>query len=186
MSGKLVLITGGARSGKSRFAEELALKEERVLYIATAIPFDDEMKARIRHHQKRRPAHWGTLEAYKNLQLQLETLKDTFDCVLLDCLTVMTTNLMFEDPSFDIDCCTEEQKDEMQESILIQVEKLCDWLIENNKSGILVTNEVGLGIVPENALARYFRDVAGRVNQRAAAEADEAWLVCCGLPVRLK
>lgn len=186
MNGRIVLVTGGARSGKSRFAEELALKEKRVLYIATAVPFDDEMRARIRVHQRRRPAHWGTLEAYKDLEQQLEPLKDTFDCILLDCLTVMTTNLMFEDPTFDSASLTEEQKDELQEEILVQVEKLCDWLIENNKSGILVTNEVGMGIVPENALARYFRDVAGRVNQRAAAEAHEAWLVCSGLPLKLK
>lgn len=186
MKGKIVLVTGGARSGKSRFAEEMARKENRVLYIATAIAFDEEMKARIRLHQSRRPSQWGTLEAYKDLDLKLEPLKDSFDCVLLDCLTVMTTNLMFEDPVFDIAAFSEQQKEDLQESILIQVERLCDWLIENDKSGILVTNEVGLGIVPENALARYFRDVAGRVNQRAAAEAHEAWLVCCGLPLKLK
>lgn len=186
MNERIVLVTGGARSGKSKFAEELALKRSRVLYVATAIAFDDEMCARIRIHQTRRPSEWGTLEAYKDLDRQLEALKDSFDCILLDCLTVMTTNLIFDDPTFDIDAITEGQKDKLQSAILKQVEKLCTWLKQNHKTGILVTNEVGMGIVPENRLARYFRDVAGRVNQLAAAEADEAWLVCCGLPLKLK
>lgn len=186
MSSRIILVTGGARSGKSSYAEELALKEERVLYIATAIAFDEEMKARIRLHQTRRPEAWGTLEAYQDLDVCLEARKDSFDCILLDCLTVMTTNLMFDDPAFDIDTMTEAEKDLLQTHILRQVEKLCLWLKLNHKSGILVTNEVGMGIVPENRLARYFRDVAGRVNQLAAAEADEAWLVCCGLPLKLK
>lgn len=186
MTDTLILVTGGARSGKSTYAESLAMKAGRVLYIATAIPFDAEMRARIETHQTRRPATWGTLEAYKDLDRLLEARKDSFDCVLLDCLTVMTTNLIFDDPAFDSDTATEEQKDQLQSRILHQVQKLCSWLRENHKSGILVTNEVGLGIVPENRLARFFRDVAGRVNQLAAAEADEAWLVCCGLPLKLK
>lgn len=186
MKPRLSLVTGGARSGKSRFAEGLALKEHRVLYIATAIAFDEEMQARIRIHQDRRPESWGTLEGHKDLDRALEPLKDFFDCVLLDCLTVMTTNLMFDDPAFDIDSATEAQKEQLQDRILQQVQRICSWLKQNGKSGILVTNEVGLGIVPENRLARYFRDVAGRVNQLAAAEADEAWLICCGLPVKLK
>jgi len=186
MNRHIVLVTGGARSGKSSYAEALALKEERVLYIATAIAFDEEMQARIQLHQTRRPEAWGTLEAYQDLDLRLEALKDSFDCILLDCLTVMTTNLMFDDPAFDSDRATEEEKAKIQADILLQVEKLCIWLKKNHKSGILVTNEVGMGIVPENRLARYFRDVAGRVNQLAAAEADEAWLVCCGLPLKLK
>lgn len=162
------------------------MKASRVLYIATAIPFDDEMRARIKDHQARRPEAWGTLEGYKDLELALEPLKDTFDCILLDCLTVMTTNLMFDDPTFDIGTADEAQKAIVQDRILGQVQSLCTWLKQSNKSAVLVTNEVGLGIVPENRLARYFRDVAGRVNQLAAAEADEAWLVCCGLPVKLK
>ncbi len=186
MKSRITLVTGGARSGKSRYAEELALKADRVLYIATAVPFDDEMRARIRIHQTRRPEAWRTLEAYKGLDQRLEALKDTFDWILLDCLTVMTTNLMFDDPSFDIDAVTEEQKEQLQTAILLQVQGVCAWLKQNDKSGILVTNEVGMGIVPENRLARYFRDVAGRVNQLAAAEADEAWLVCSGLPLKLK
>lgn len=186
MTPKLILVTGGARSGKSAFAEELALKEQRVLYIATAMAFDEEMKSRIRIHQARRPDTWGTLEGYKDLDMALEPLRDSFDCVLLDCLTVMTTNLMFDDPAFDVESLSEAQKEALQENILTQVNRVCGWLKENGKSGILVTNEVGQGIVPENRLARYFRDVAGRVNQLAAAESDETWLVCCGLPLKLK
>lgn len=186
MKSRITLVTGGVRSGKSHYAEALARKEERVLYIATALAFDDEMRERIRLHLTRRPASWLTLEAYKDLDERLEALKDSFDCILLDCLTVMATNLIFDDPTFDCDTASEGEKARIQAEILRQVEKLCLWLKENNKSGILVTNEVGMGIVPENRLARYFRDVAGRVNQLAAAEADEAWLVCCGLPVKLK
>lgn len=186
MSQPLILVTGGARSGKSRHAETLAAAFGRVLYIATAIPFDGEMEARIALHRERRPGHWLTLEAFKDLDRQLEPLKDQFDGVLLDCLTVMTTNLMFDDPSFDPDTADEPTKASLEARVLEQVLRVCRWLKANGKGAILVTNEVGMGIVPENRLARYFRDVAGRVNQLAAQEADEAWLVACGLPLRLK
>lgn len=186
MTGHLTLVTGGARSGKSRFAEGLAEGRGRVLYVATAVPFDEEMQSRIRLHRDRRPADWSTLEAFRNLDDRLESLQGTFDCMLLDCLTVMTTNLMFQDPSFDIDTASEGEKEALEAEILSQVQRLCRWVKARGKQAVLVTNEVGMGIVPENRLARYFRDVAGRVNQLAAAEADEAWLVACGLPLRLK
>lgn len=183
---QITLVTGGARSGKSGFAEKLAAAYPRVLYIATAIAFDDEMKARVALHRSRRPEHWGTLEAYKDMGGRLESVKDSFDAVLVDCLTVMSTNLMFDDPGFDCDKATEEEKQVLQEAIWQQVSDMLRWLRSNEKAAILVTNEVGMGIVPENRLARYFRDVAGIVNQRAAAEADRVWLVACGIPLQLK
>lgn len=187
MSGKLILVTGGARSGKSVYGENLAENQgNRVLYAATAVAFDDEMKDRILKHQKQRPAEWGTLEQYRNLDRALEMRAAEFDTVLVDCLTVMTTNLMFDQPEVDWDAMTMARRDAIQADVLEQVEALCRWILDHGKTGILITNEVGSGIVPENALSRYFRDVAGKVNQLAGSLSTEAWLVCCGIPLRLK
>jgi len=187
MTGKLVLVTGGARSGKSAYGEELArLQNDRVLYVATAVAFDEEMKERIAIHQQRRPAEWRTLEQHRNLDEALSEIKESFDTVLVDCLTVMTTNLMFDHSDVDWDKPTESVRNAVQNDALEQVDRLCRWILANEKTGILITNEVGMGIVPENALSRFFRDVAGRVNQAAAARATEAWLVCCGIPLCLK
>lgn len=183
---QITLVTGGARSGKSSYAEKIVAEYPRVLYVATAIPFDEEMKARVALHRGRRPAHWGTVEAYKDIEYNLERVKETFDVILLDCLTVMTTNLMFDNPNFDCDLATEMEKLALQNQICQQVSNLLAWVRQNRKAAVLVTNEVGMGIVPENRLARYFRDVAGMVNQQAAAEADAVWLVSCGIPLQLK
>jgi adenosylcobinamide kinase/adenosylcobinamide-phosphate guanylyltransferase len=181
----LVFITGGARSGKSSYAEHLAKQLSRpVVYIATAIAFDDGMKDRIAKHQAQRPDHWETIEQYKNF----ENLKDNLvfqnsDVVLFDCLTVMTTNNML-DFQVDYDTCTMETVSEIEAAIKTEVEKLLDAC--EDKTLILVSNEVGLGLVPSYKLGSYFRDIAGRMNQLVASRADEVYFTVSGIPMKLK
>ncbi len=184
----VTFITGGARSGKSRYAEKLAMAYDEVTYVATALAFDDEMKARIAEHRARRPAHWKTLEAYKGLG---EAIASMTGAALLDCLTVMTTNLIMEapvtrEPAFDWDAITAEQAAMIEEHVMDEMLKLRGGLERTAAHVILVTNEVGMGIVPPNPLGRVFRDIAGRVSAMFAEMADEAILMVSGLPLRLK
>jgi len=184
---KVILVTGGARSGKSTYAENLAKAVGNdVMYIATSIPFDDEMKERIKKHRERRPANWGTFEGYLNLK-EIFYKKDIhFEAILLDCITIMITNLMFEFGGFEIENLDEEAINAIEKRILLEISEFLDEAKLNQKTVILVTNEVGFGIVPDNRLARIFRDIAGRINQYVAARADEVYLVVCGLPLKIK
>ncbi|MBR1580854.1 MAG: bifunctional adenosylcobinamide kinase/adenosylcobinamide-phosphate guanylyltransferase [Selenomonadaceae bacterium] len=165
----LKLITGGARSGKSSFAEKLAAEFDRVTYIATAQAFDDEMRDRIARHRARRPSHWTTVEAPFDAHQIIDRIDA--DCILFDCLTVYLSNFLCrsldEDP---IEYCG----------------RLLDAMTKFNGTSLVVTNEVGSGIVPMNELARAFRDHQGLINQSFAAVADEVYLCACGLPLRLK
>ena len=178
------LVTGGARSGKSSHAERLAANSERVLYIATSKIFDDEMEARIQHHRDSRPAHWRTVEQYRELNTVINEQNDTQEAVLLECITTLITNVMYdaagEQPEDDWDFVSIEQVVNQQIDILLAA------CATSPADVILVTNEVGMGIVPENRLARHFRDIAGRVNQRLAQSADEVWLVVSGIGVKIK
>lgn len=183
---RLVLVTGGARSGKSSFAERLLLEQGGgVLYVATAVPIDDEMRYRIERHRERRPPHWRTLEGYAGLGERIRKTRLFREAVLLDCLTVMITNLVL-DTGADFDSLTPEQADKIETAISAEVTALLDSLQETETTAVVVTNEVGLGLVPDNPMGRFFRDVCGRVNQMVAARADEVYLVVCGLPLRLK
>lgn len=183
----IVLITGGARSGKSTYAEKLAKETKgQVLYIATSIPFDDEMKDRVKKHKERRPATWHTFEGYKNLKQVFYNEKMQFDTILLDCITIMVTNLMFDKAGDNFDDLNDQDIDTMEKEILQEV---ADFLYEAQKSTktiIIVTNEIGSGIVPEYKMARVFRDIAGRVNQFIASRAQEVHLVVCGIPIKIK
>lgn len=183
--GKLTFITGGARSGKSTFAEDLARENQKtVAYIATAIAFDDGMKDRIAKHQAQRPDHWGTIEQYKDFQTLADNpIFQDAEVVLFDCLTVMTTNNMLDFP-VDFDTCSMETVGEIEQTVRTEVEKLLD--VCKDKCLILVSNEVGLGLVPAYKLGSYFRDIAGRMNQLVAARADEAYLIVAGIPMKLK
>ncbi len=166
--GTVDLVIGGARSGKSRHAEQLAQESGlSVTYIATAEVRDAEMAARIAHHRASRPAHWRTLEAPMALAETLHGAANANTCVLVDCLTLWLSNLMLAEKEAEIDT-------------------LLDILPKLPGKIILVSNEVGWGIVPENALARRFRDEQGRLNQRIAALADNVTLVTAGLPLMLK
>jgi adenosylcobinamide kinase / adenosylcobinamide-phosphate guanylyltransferase len=180
MAGKIVLVTGGARSGKSTFAERYAARGGRpVAYIATAQIYDDEMKERVSIHQNRRPANWPTFEAPYNADEAMAKAVQSAKTVLFDCLTLYTSNLLLA-PDAPTD------REERRQAVLDGIEKLLASAKQGTCDVIFVTNEVGLGIVPDNALAREYRDVAGLVNQKVAANADEVYLVVSGLAVELK
>jgi adenosylcobinamide kinase/adenosylcobinamide-phosphate guanylyltransferase len=166
----VTLVLGGARSGKSRFAEALLEAEApRGLYIATAEPGDAEMAARIAHHRARRGPRWETLEAPLDLATALRRAPRPDRPVLVDCLTLWLSNLLHA--GRDVEAA---------------VDDLVTMLPRLEGKVVLVGNEVGLGIVPDNALARAFRDHAGRLNQRVAAAAQRVVFVAAGLPLILK
>lgn len=165
----IILITGGARSGKSRLAEERVLSlGPAPLYIATAEAHDAEMADRIAAHQARRGAEWTTVAAPLDLPRALDAT-DGQGPRLVDCLTLWLTNLMLADRDWRADT----------DALLAALDRQRDPVV-------LVTNEVGMGIVPDNALARAFRDAAGALNQRIAARADQVILAVAGLPLRVK
>lgn len=184
--GRLILVTGGARSGKSAFAEELAGKiGNDVLYVATAIPFDSEMKLRIQKHRERRPAQWETLEAYRDLDRHLTGRAEGMAAVMLDCVTVMVSNIMLQSRE-DWDNLGENDITTVEEQVKAEIAKLLKVVEKLSIPFIAVTNETGMGIVPENAIARAFRDIAGRVNQMLAKEAGEVYFCVSGIPVKIK
>jgi adenosylcobinamide kinase / adenosylcobinamide-phosphate guanylyltransferase len=172
MAHEIILITGGARSGKSAYAEgRAALLGSRRLYVATAEAGDDEMAQRIAAHQKRRGDAWTTVEEPVQLAETLIEWRGRADCALVDCLTLWLSNLLLRGTP-----------DRVEDNVAA----LAQTLPRLDFSVVLVTNEVGAGIVPDNPLARQFRDLAGRVNQRIAALATEVVLMVAGLPMIMK
>lgn len=184
--GKLIFVTGGARSGKSRFAEELLTEIDRPLYIATAIPFDDEMKERIKIHRERRDDRWVTAEQYRGLGQVVDRYGETCGGILLDCITVMVTNLMLEDACREWEGINQDEIDAIEEEINYEVDELIGAVRRFEGTAVIVSNEVGMGIVPANPLSRHFRDIAGRVNQKIAFSADEVYFTVSGIPVKIK
>lgn len=183
---KLILVTGGARSGKSSFAEETAkLFGEQILYIATAAAFDEEMKERIRRHRLQRPASWTTLEAYRDFDKSLPELLMGQNAALLDCITVMVSNIMLE-KAMDWEGLSIKEMEEVEKAVAVQVEFLLGVIRNADIPFILVTNELGMGVVPPYALGRAVRDIAGRVNQQLAREANEVYLCVSGIPLKIK
>ncbi|PYG85806.1 adenosylcobinamide kinase /adenosylcobinamide-phosphate guanylyltransferase [Ruminiclostridium sufflavum DSM 19573] len=183
---KLILITGGARSGKSTFAEEKAKEWGRkVLYVATSKPIDEEMKQRIAKHKARRPSEWDTLEEYKNLDTAILNVLQDKDTVLLDCITIMITNLMLEE-ACDWDSLTRDKVEEIEDLIQHQIERIISLSKMTEALFILVTNETGLGVVPAAVMGRDFRDISGRVNQMLARAADEVYFCVSGIPMKIK
>jgi adenosylcobinamide kinase/adenosylcobinamide-phosphate guanylyltransferase len=180
---KITLVTGGSRSGKSSFAENLLKDTDDVLYIATAIITDKEMGHRIKKHVDSRNSKWTTYEGFFDLDKAIEQYD--MDNIMLDCVTIMTTNLMFKQEQ-DFDNMSMEEVDDLLKDIKVQFEKLILKARVSNKNLVMVTNEVGLGLVPESKLSRIFRDIAGFVNQYIASLSDEVYLICCGLPLKLK
>jgi adenosylcobinamide kinase/adenosylcobinamide-phosphate guanylyltransferase len=184
--GKLIVVTGGARSGKSSFAENTAKNfGDSILYIATSIPLDEEMQWRIRKHREQRPESWETLEAYREFNVRLKGILEDKDCVLLDCITIMLTNIMAEaiEDWNNLDCFRAE---EIEKAANEEISGLLEVSEASAVPFILVTNEVGMGIVPEYPSARIFRDIAGRVNQIIAKAADEVYFCVSGIPIRIK
>ncbi|HSC67633.1 MAG TPA: bifunctional adenosylcobinamide kinase/adenosylcobinamide-phosphate guanylyltransferase [Cellvibrio sp.] len=166
------LVLGGARSGKSRFAQQLAQDSNLpVVYIATATAIDAEMATRIEHHQHNRPAQWRTRECPLNLAEALQEETRQSQTILVDCLTLWLNNQLFNNPAQDF-------------SALFN--QLTDNLHANNANLIFVANEVGLGIIPLGEVSRKFVDEAGRLNQQLAQSADKVFFIAAGLPLVLK
>lgn len=175
----MIFVTGGARSGKSGFAEQLAsTRQGAVTYIATAAPGDEEMRARIAAHRERRPTGWRTVEVEGGLAAALEQAAAGGGTVLVDCLTVYLSNRILAQGFIDVKATIGRIEREIAE-----LSAVCE---RANGNVIIVSNEVGMGIVPDNSLARAFRDVAGRANQQLAATADEVYLCVSGIPVKVK
>lgn len=170
--GKLIFITGGARSGKSQHATKLAEKiGDKVAFVATCVPSDDEMKKRVKRHRSLRPKGWKTIEKPVKVASALKDL-DGFDAVIIDCITLFLTNLMMEEMS--------------DEEILSKVTNLAQVAKEADFTVVIVSNEVGSGIVPANEMGRRFRDLAGLANQIIAQSADEVYLTISGIPLKIK
>jgi adenosylcobinamide kinase/adenosylcobinamide-phosphate guanylyltransferase len=167
---RVTLVLGGARSGKSRHAEGLARRHNgRLIYIATAQITDDEMGLRIERHREDRGAKWATVEAPLDLVNALHEADHASAFILIECITVWINNLIYH-----------------ERDVASEVKRLCAALTELRGRIVIVANEVGLGIVPDNALARAFRDEAGRANQALAEVADEVLFIAAGLPMTLK
>lgn len=170
---KFILILGGTRSGKSRYAVELAKKLNRkVAFIATAISSDEEMKKRIKLHKISRPQHWKLIEEGRNISSILSKLKSKYEVALIDCLGLLISNLLMEN-----------LKDKEIER---RIKKLINAISKTNLTIILISNEVGMGIVPDNPLARRFRDLVGLANQMIAKNADEVIFMQAGIPLRIR
>lgn len=181
----MILITGGARSGKSTLAESIAKETgENIVYIATAIPFDDGMKDRIKRHRESRPRDWQTIEKYDDFQDIIENQNFiNCDTVLLDCMTLMVSNLLLES-GIDFEKCSYNDIDKIEKYIFNQINILLK--VTREKKFIVVTNEVGMGLVPSYKLGSVFRDIAGRVNQHLAARSKEVYLTVSGIPIKIK
>lgn len=172
-TGTYLYITGGARSGKSSYALERAANAGRnITFIATAQALDQEMQDRIRRHRKERPRHWKTIEEPIDLVYALDSVPSNADAVIIDCVTLWVTNMLMMD-------ATDTQ-------VISRVQRTAKRIRRMNCTVIVVTNEVGGGIVPENKLARRFRDLVGTANRLLAAASDEAYACISGIPVRLK
>lgn len=184
MKSTIILCSGGARSGKSEFAEQLALSlKGRKAYVATGQAFDDEMKDRIKKHQLRRGKEWITFEIPLHLHENWEQIKNVSDVILIDCLTMFTSNHVFAHGDIN----TQEDANRIESIILEELRLLLQEINNSNdKTVIFVTNEIGLGIVPENKLARYFRDITGRVNREVASAANRMYLTISGVTIELK
>jgi adenosylcobinamide kinase/adenosylcobinamide-phosphate guanylyltransferase len=175
MSKKLVLILGGVRSGKSRYAQQLASDDGgSVLFLATAEAGDDEMKRRIAKHKSSRPALWTTVEETLDIASALKTKSKTADVVVIDCVTVWLSNLLLRENGIT------------EDEVMAEIDKLLNVYKRGKASYIIVSGEVGMGIVPEYPLGRAFRDLLGLANQRLAAKADRAVLMVAGIPVVVK
>ncbi|HBI92794.1 MAG TPA: bifunctional adenosylcobinamide kinase/adenosylcobinamide-phosphate guanylyltransferase [Terrisporobacter glycolicus] len=182
----IILVTGGARSGKSSFAESLCIKQNnKTAYIATSVAFDDEMKNRVKKHQESRPRSWKTYEIYKDIYSIVEELNKNHDTVIMDCVTLMVNNLMFTH-GIEVDEATSEELNELENYIREQITKLLEAVKKTNLYFVIVTNEIGMGIVPENKLSRIYGDFVGRANQLIASYSNEVYFVVSGIPMKVK
>ena len=171
--GSVTLVLGGVRSGKSRYAQQLAAQSRRVVFVATAQITDDEMRAKIQLHKEDRPAEWLTVEEPLELPKALAQHDLECDTIVVDCLTIFAANLL-------------ETEGEDDHAIELRVQALCEALQTVQCAVVLVSNEVGSGVVPPYPLGRRYRDLLGEINQRVARIADDVVLMVAGLPLALK
>lgn len=193
---QFTLVTGGARSGKSRFAELLAAQVKGpVIYIATAQIWDEEMAQRVKKHRQQRPASWRLIEEPCNIRDTLLQLKEEKGVILLDCVTLWLSNLLLASQAEQTESEIQTELtasaappdlNKVESQILAAVREVAQLAQVIKPFVIFVTNEVGQGIVPENPLARAYRDIAGRSNQILAESADHVYLVVAGLPLEIK
>jgi len=186
LANRLILVTGGARSGKSSFAVNLATQAGgEVLFVATARAGDEEMVRRIAEHQASRPAHWRTLEAPRNVGTAIKGSLSEGQFVILDCLGVLVSNILMDAIGDDADAC-QPRFQSIKEEVIAEIESLVSAFRHSRSDFVVVTNEVGEGLVPPYPLGRAFRDLVGMANQSLAAQADEVYLLVCGIPVEVK
>ncbi|MBN1375586.1 MAG: bifunctional adenosylcobinamide kinase/adenosylcobinamide-phosphate guanylyltransferase [Dehalococcoidia bacterium] len=174
---KIILLLGGARSGKSTLAQDLAnMRGGKVLFCATAEALDDEMRSRIAAHKSSRPHDWDTLESPRNTAQSLKKTVNNYDTVIIDCITLLVSNCLDENMSFE----------QAEQASMGQINALIELIAQRQGNYILVTNEVGSGLVPDNKLGRVYRDILGQTNQRLAKCADEVYFMAAGLFLKMK
>ncbi len=190
----IIYVTGGAKSGKSKFAEDLLLSlndgKQKNVYLATSVVFDEEMQKKVELHKTRRKNNWITVESYKNFSQSLEEVmnenkKNKKNNMLVDCLTNMISNIIFENEEIDWEKPEKNQLEKCDENVEKEVQNLCE-IFKNFENVVIVSNEVGMGLVPAYPLGRYFREIAGKMNQFVAEKADEAYFVVSGIPMKIK
>lgn len=171
-----ILVIGGARSGKSCFAQELAARlGEKVLFVATGIPMDEEMRQRIEKHQRLRPKNWKTLEVCRDVGKKVARNHEDYEVILVDSISFLLNNLMHESAI-----------EEVRERMLEEINELINCMEEVDASFIIVSDEVGMGIIPATKVGRVYRDVLGEMNQILAQHVDQVYLVVSGIPVKIK
>lgn len=182
MGERMIFLLGGARSGKSYQAEQWAREHgKNVLFVATAQAFDDDMRDRIARHRTQRPSEWHTLEVPLGVgeAILRATQQAEYDVIVLDCLTLLASNALLTLP----ENATQAQADDI---ILQETHALLDAYAHTHATWLIVSNEVGMGVVPATTLGRLFRDALGRANQAIATRADEVWLLVAGIVWKLK
>jgi|LDZT01.1.fsa_nt_gi adenosylcobinamide kinase/adenosylcobinamide-phosphate guanylyltransferase len=177
---KLVLITGGVRSGKSTFAQNIAENfGKKITFIATAQALDKEMKERIAKHKANRPKHWETHEEPYQVAKVISRTGQGSDVIVIDCLGLLVSNLMqdYQEKGFN---------NLLADNIIKNIQEIVAEALKCPATVIIVSNEVGLGLVPENAMGRFFRDILGQANQLIATNADRVYLMVTGIPLLIK
>jgi adenosylcobinamide kinase / adenosylcobinamide-phosphate guanylyltransferase len=181
---KVILLLGGARSGKSYYAQEYARKSGgKVLFVATATAGDEDMRLRIEKHKKERPANWQTLEATSHIGKEIEAAVCDQELVIIDCITLLVNNIFCR---YDENQFENISDSVLEKEVVTEINELIECLNRIEISCIIVSNEVGLGLVPDNRMGRLYRDILGRANQMLARSADEVYLMVAGIPLRVK
>jgi len=177
---RLILITGGVRSGKSSFAETLAGKlGKKITFIATAQALDKEMEDRIAQHRANRPVHWETYEEPYQVAQVIQKVGEKTEVILLDCLTLLVSNFMQ-------DYQEDSSNNDLAEKIIGKIKEITSEAAQCPATVIIVSNEVGLGLVPANPMGRFFRDILGKANQIIASSSDEVYLMVAGISLLIK